>query len=239
MHSRIAGVTTKASSEIELCLDCDKTSLSTSANGKEHHLSLLSPHARPGCTWMLAHDQFLHETPMRALSIIQFSARIHAGAFPISRLSLACKAQEMVLRTRERTGRSGRRSKRRGRGEEGEEEGEEEEVEEDEDKHTVTASTGSSTLRTWSTKRELGRTMRPPTIPPKAAAQGSNVAHPEVITCRHDASMMPQKDMYYTIYYVYHIIHSILDNPYCILRILCVVVHKTCVFLHYMVYDLT
>lgn len=48
---------------------------------------------------------------------------------------------------------------------------------------TVTASTGSSTLRTCKTKRELGSTMRPPTIPPRADAQGSKVAHPDVITC--------------------------------------------------------
>ena len=70
-------------------------------------------------------------------------------------------------------------------GEQGEDDEEEsiKEEEQAEEVRTVTASTGSSTLRTWRMKRELGRTARPPTIPPRAAAQGSKVAHPEVITC--------------------------------------------------------
>ena len=47
---------------------------------------------------------------------------------------------------------------------------------------TTKASTGSSIFMTWSVKREEGRYMRPPTMPPTAEAQGASVAQPLVIT---------------------------------------------------------
>lgn len=56
---------------------------------------------------------------------------------------------------------------------------------------TAKASTGSSILRTCETKRLEGRTIRPPTTPPSADAQGSKVAQPEVITIMPVSAQLP------------------------------------------------
>lgn len=55
-------------------------------------------------------------------------------------------------------------------------------------------------------KRELGRTIRPPTIPPRADAQGSKVAHPEVITCTFHAT---QSDLPF----IYTLVHGWVRAP--------------------------
>ncbi len=56
---------------------------------------------------------------------------------------------------------------------------------------TAKASTGSSILRIWETKRLEGRMMRPPRTPPSADAQGSKVAQPEVMTIMPVSAQLP------------------------------------------------